>query len=246
MRRFALSLALPAAILLALFVPGTASAFPLTNCTLSLNSEDKTGAALDGAEAGSPDATQQDPFIVDWDGVVTYDGTTGSQVIKNNTWYVNVWHFPTPLRGGSPNGDGNQKGSGSVGVSANAPFRITGLYYVDGAISGDGGSCVGSGWLKLSGDPIGTIPFFVALALLIVGGLLAVGGIAGSAVAGFLGGILLGLGAAVMLVIYSVALFGEYTPLAALAAGLIAGVALVFVARARGKGTGGTIAPAPG
>jgi hypothetical protein len=227
----------PAALLLALIVPGTASAFPLTNCTLTLNSTAKGGATLDTATGGAPDATQQDPFVVDWDGTVTYDGTTGTQVIKKNTWYVNVWHIPTPLRGGSPNDDGNQKGNGSVGVSANAPFRITGLYFVDGAISGDGGSCAGSGWFKLAGDPVGTIPFFVGLALLIVGAILAVVGIAAaSAVAGFLGGIVLGLGAAVMLVIYSVALLGEFTPLAALAAGLILGIALVFVARARGKG----------
>jgi hypothetical protein len=233
MHRLVLCAALPAALLLALVVSGTASAFPLTNCTLTVSSTAKGGATLDTATGGAPDATQQDPFIVDWDGTVAYDGTTGSQVIKHNTWFVNVWHLPTPLRGGSPNDDGNQKGNGSVDVSANAPFRMTGLYFVDGAISGEGGQCAGSGWFKIAGDPVGTIPFFVGLALLVVGALLAIGGIAGSAVAGFFGGVLLGLGAAVMLVIYSVAAMGEYTPLAAFGAGVIAGVALVFVARAR-------------
>jgi hypothetical protein len=236
MHRLVLSVALPAALLLALIIPATASAFPLSNCTLNLFSTDKSGASVDSAAGGAPDATQQDPFVVDWDGTVRYDGTTGAQVIKNNTWFVNVFHFPTPLRGGSPNDDGNQKGNGSVGVSANAPFRITGLYFVDGAISGQGGQCAGSGWFKLAGDPVGTVPFFVGLGLLIIGALLVVGAIAGSALAGFIGGIVLGLGAAVMLVIYSVALFGEFTPLTALAAGLIAGVALVFVARARARG----------
>jgi hypothetical protein len=173
---------------------------------------------------------------VDWDGTVSYKGTTGDQVIKDNAWFVNAFHLPTPLRGGSPNGDGNKDGAGSVGVSANAPFRITGLYYVDGAISGKGGQCAGSGWFKLAGDPIGTVPFFVGLGLLIVGGLLVVGAIAGSALAGFIGGIVLGFGAAVMLVIFSVPLLGEYTPLAALGAGVVAAVALTFVGRARGTG----------
>ena len=236
MHRLVLSVALPAALFLALVIPGTASAFPLTNCTLTLTSQDKSGAPLSSAAGGAPDATQQNPFLVDWDGSVSYDGTTGTQVIKDNSWFVNVFHFPTPLRGGSPNGDGNQKGNGSVGVGANAPFRVTGLYYVDGAISGTGGQCAGSGWFKLTGDPIGTIPFFVGLVLLIVGAVLVVGAIAGSALAGFLGGIVLGLGAAVMLVIYSVALLGEWTPVAALAVGLVAGIALAFLGRARGRG----------
>ena len=236
MHRLVLSVALPAALLLALVIPGTASAFPLTNCTLNLNSTAKGGASLDTATGGGADATQQDPFIVDWDGTVVYDGTTGTQVIKKNAWFVHVFHMPTPLLGGSPNDDGNQKGNGSVGVGSNAPFRVTGLYFVDGAISGEGGQCVGSGWFKLAGDPIGTVPWFVGLALLIIGALLVVGAFTGSALAGFLGGIVLGLGVAVMLVIYSVAIFGEFTPLAALAAGLIAGVALVFVARARARG----------
>lgn len=236
MHRLILSVALPAALLLALVVPGTASAFPLTNCTLTLTSVDKSGAPLATAVGGSNDATQQNPFIVDWDGTVRYKGTTGTQVIKNNNWSVNVWHFPTPLRGGSPNGDGNKDGSGSVGVSSNAPFRITGLYFVDGSITGDGGNCTGSGWFKLAGDPIGTIPFFLGIVLLVVGVLLVIAGIAGRAIGGFLGGIVLGLGAAVMLVIYSVAVLGEYTPLAAVGAGIVLGVALIFVARARGKG----------
>jgi hypothetical protein len=74
------------------------------------------------------------------------------------------------------------------------------------------------------------------LGLLLIGGLLVVGAIAGSGLAGLIGGIVLGLGAAVMLVIYSVPLLGEYTPVAALGAGLVAGVARTFMGRARGKG----------
>jgi hypothetical protein len=55
-------------------------------------------------------------------------------------------------------------------------------------------------------------------------------------VAGFIGGVVLGLGAAVMLVIYSVAPIGSVTPVAVVVAGVVAGVALVFVARMRGRG----------
>lgn len=240
MHRLVIRAALPAALFLVLFVPGTASAFPLTGCTMTLTSLDAHGATLGTVTGGAADATQQNPFIVDWDGTVSYKGTTGDQTIKQNDWYVNVWHIPTPLRGSSPNQAGNKDGNGSVGVSANAPFRITGLYYVDGALKGEGGSCAGSGWFKLAGDPVGTIPFFVGLALLIVGGLLAVGAIAGSMVAGLVGGILIGLGAAVMLVIYSVAALGEFTPLAAAGAGVILGVGLGALGRSRGKAKAAT------
>lgn len=237
MHRSVLRAALPAALLLALFVPGTASAFPFTNCTLALTAVDAHGAQVGTATGGGADSTQENPFTVDWDGTVSYDGTTGSQVIKNNSWHVDVFGLPTPLRGGSDNGDGNTKGSGSVGVSANAPFRITGLYYVSGEITGQGGSCAGSGWFKLAGDPVGTIPFFVGLILLVLGVLLVIAALMGSAVAGFIGGVVLGLGAAVMLVIYSVAPLGSATPVAVVVVGVVGGVALVLVARMHGRGT---------
>lgn len=236
MHRLVLSVALPAALFLALIVPGTVIGFDLTGCTLSLTSLDAGGATISEGVGGNPnDSTQQNPFIVDWNGSVAYKGETNA-VIKDNSYEVKAYGLPTPIKGGSPNGDGNTKGSNTLGVSANAPFRITGLFEVEGTLKGTGGECHGSGWFKIIGDPVGTIPFFVGLGLLIVGALLVVGAIAGSALAGFVGGILLGLGAAVMLVIYSVPLVGQYTPLAALGAGVIAAVALTFVGRARGKG----------
>jgi hypothetical protein len=237
MFRTVLRAALPAAFLLALLLPGTASAFTLNGCTLKLTALDAQGNSMGSATGGEVDATQQNPFVVDWNGTVSYVGTTGTQVIKHNSWSVSVWHIASPLRGGSPNDAGNKDGNGSVGVSANAPFRITGLYYVDGSISGDdGATCTGNGWFKLAGDPVGTIPFFAGVILLVVGLLLVVAALGGSAIAGLIGGIVVGLGAAVMLVIYSVAPLGEYTAVAVLGVGVVGGVALTFVARMRGKG----------
>lgn len=234
MRRIVLGFAVPIALLLVLLVPGSASAFPLDGCTLSITSLDAHGATLATATGGGNDSTQDNPFIVDWDGTVSYQGTTGTQVIKDNAWHVDVFNIPTPLRGGSPNGDGNKTGSGSVGVSANAPFRITGLYYVSGEIKGTGGSCSGSGWFKLAGDPVGTIPFFVGLVALVLGIVLVALAIGGSAIAGLIGGVLVGLGLAVELAIFSVAPLGAATPLAVLGLGLVGGIALIFVGRARG------------
>ena len=49
------------------------------------------------------------------------------------------------------------------------PFEITGLFYVEGEISGDGGECAGNGYVKLVGSPIGTVPWIAALGLIVVG-----------------------------------------------------------------------------
>ncbi len=146
-----------------------ATAFPLSTCALTIQSTDASGAALDGATAGADDSSQADPFIVDWDGQVAWQGTTGGQEMKANQYHIEVFGVPTPLRGGDANEGDDRDGSGTVGVKANAPFRFTGLYFVSGAITGSGGSCEGSGWVKLAGDPVGTIPFLVGLGALVVG-----------------------------------------------------------------------------
>lgn len=227
LRRLAF-LALPALILL---LPASASAFPLSNCTLDLSSLDANGNVLDTATAGGADATQTDPFLVDWDGTVAWAGTMGSQVIMDHQWGVSVFNVPTPLSGGDPNTGGDTNGDGTVQVGANLPFRFTGLFYVSGQIAGTGGSCAGSGWMKLTGDAFGTIPFWVAVVLLVLGALLywmARGGAWGW---GILGGLLFGLGLALMLIMYALMLLGSWTPLAAIVVGLVIGFVIVLMGR---------------
>jgi len=149
------------------------AAFELNGgCTLDLASTDASGAALDTAANGRG-GTQEDPFIVDWDGTVSWNGSSGDTVFKNHSWQVYVFNIPTPLRGGDDNDEGTTTSSGSTGVSANAPFQFTGLYFVSGNITGDGGArCDGSAWLKLNGNPLTTIPFWIAIVLVLIGLLL--------------------------------------------------------------------------
>jgi hypothetical protein len=225
LRRLAI-IALP---LLILLLPASASAFPLTDCTLDLTSVDGSGATIDTATAGGADSTQADPFQVDWDGTVEWTGTMGSQVIKDHHWSVSVFSIPTPLSGGDPNEDGDTNGDGTVDVGVNLPFEVTGLFFVSGSISGTGGSCDGSGWMRLVGDPFGTIGFWVGAALLLLGLLGLWRGLRGSAVLAVLAGILLGLGAALMLIIYAVMFVGEWTPLAAVVLGLLVGIVLAVM-----------------
>lgn len=149
------------------------AAFELNGgCTLDLSSTDASGAALDTAGNGQG-GTQDDPFIVDWDGTVSWNGSSGSTVFKNHSWHVDVFNIPTPLRGGDANEDGTTSANGSTGVSENAPFQFTGLYFVSGGISGDDGArCDGSAWLKLNGNPLTTIPFWIAVVIALIGLLL--------------------------------------------------------------------------
>lgn len=227
MRRSMLRAVLPAALLL-LFVPGTAQAFPLTTCSLELLSNDGSGAALDTASSGAADSTQENPFDVDWEGTVVWDGST-NVVIKNYTYSISVFNVSTPLQGGGTNDDENTQGDGTVSVAANSPFRAAGLYFVSGTYSGEGGSCAGSGWFRLLGDPVGTVPWIGGLVLLVLGLIGFAMGIRGSLLLGLLGGLLFGAGADLMLVSYAVLPLAENTPIIVLLASIVVGAVLGFI-----------------
>jgi hypothetical protein len=227
LRRLAL-VALPALILL---LPTAAGAFPLTNCTLELTSLDASGNTIATAKAGANDATQESPLLVDFDGKVQWTGTQGSQVIKNHTWGVSIFNIPTPLSGGDPNTAGKSDGDGTVQVGANLPFRVTGLFYVSGSIAGTGGSCAGSGWMRLRGDPFGTIGFWLFVVLIALGLLLMYLGYRGTWPWAILGGLVFGIGLALGLIIYAVMLVGSWTPIAAVVVGLAMGVVVAVYRR---------------
>lgn len=227
LRRLAI-IALPVLILL---LPASASAFPLTNCTLHLDSIHANGEIFATADNGAADSTQADPFLVDWEGTVAWTGTTGSQVIKDSDWGVSVFGIPTPLSGSEANEEATPDGEGTVDVGVNLPFRMTGLFFVSGSISGTGGSCEGSGWMRLIGDPFGTTLFWIGLLLIVLGLLALWRGYLGSAMLAIIGGLLVGLGSAMMLVIYAVMFVGEWTPMAALLMGLVIGVVVAAFRR---------------
>lgn len=216
-------------LLLVLLLPLGATAFPLTDCTLNLTSLDADGNTLATATGGGNDSTQADPFLVDWDGTVEWTGTTGTQVIKDSSWSVSVFNIPTPLSGTEANEDGTSDGDGTVDVGVNLPLRMTGLFFVSGSMTGDGGSCSGSGWMRLAGDPLGSTLFWLGLVLILLGLLALWRGYLRSSILAAFGGLLLGLGFAAMLITYAVMFVGEWTPLAALAAGLVMGLVVAVM-----------------
>ena len=232
--RLLATLAIPAALLA---VPASAGAFGLTNCTLALTSLDANKIQIDSAASGAPDSTQDNPFLIDWAGTVEWNGTMDGLVTTNHHWHVDIFGLPTTLSGSDPNEAGDTNGDGTVDVGANVPFRFTGLYYVSGAISGTGGACDGSGWMKVNGDPLATIPFWAGIVILLVGLLLAWYGWRGSWPGAVVGGLLFGLGAAILLVTLAFLPLGSITPLATVVVGLLLGIAVRLF--------GGSTAPAP-
>jgi hypothetical protein len=159
---------------MALLAAGPVGAFELNGgCTLDITSTDGSDGALDtatGAPGGGQGGTQSDPLVVDWDGTVSWTGTSGSTVFRDHSWGVSVYGIPTPVRGGDPNEGEDTTGDGSTGVGENAPFPLVGVFHVSGAIDGaDGAHCDGNGWFKLDGNPYTTIPFWIAVVLAIGG-----------------------------------------------------------------------------
>lgn len=166
-KRFALAIPLGALLLLALVAP--VSAFDLTNCTLQLTSTDAQGNVIGTAAGPGQGGTQDDPLLVKWDGFVSYVGSSGSLVLMDQSYHVEVFGIPTPIRGSSPNGEGVTSAEGTVSVKDNMPIKVSGLFYVSGEISGNDGSCAGNAWLKMDEDPLTTIPFWVSIGITLIG-----------------------------------------------------------------------------
>ena len=164
-------LGIPVAVAIGLLWAAPVAAFELNGgCTVTLTSMDASGNVIDTATGPGAGGTQDDPFMIDWDGTISWQSSSGSTVFMNHSWQTYVFLVPTPVRGGDPNEDGSTTGSGTAGVGENAPVRITGLYHVSGEINGDDGAhCDGNGWFRLIGDPLGTVPFFVALVSILAG-----------------------------------------------------------------------------
>lgn len=242
MRRVLLAAILTVAPILVL-VAAPVAAFPLTTCTMSLASTDGSGAPLDTAQGGAPDGTQADPFEVEWEGQVGYDGST-TVVIKDYTYGIAVFGIPTPLQGGGDNSAENTEGQGSVSVAANSPFRAAGLYHVTGKYSGAGGTCTGSGWFLLKGDPIGTVPWLLGVGLTILGALGLVAGARGHTLTSVAGGAVAAVGLDLLLVSHAVLPLAENTPLAVLIVGALVGLVIGLLGR-RGRSTGAPDAGPP-
>jgi hypothetical protein len=169
----------------------------LTGCKGTATSTDKSGGTVDTVAApGPPGSSQDNPFHVDTDGSVHYDGSSDT-VIKNHHWSVKVFGS-TVKSGGSKNEDGKTTSSDTVKISDYLKVKITGLFYVSGHISGDNNaSCDGNMWVKVGDSPVGTVAWFGGLGFVVIGGALLFFALpTGAAAAGSVGAGSAGAGAA--------------------------------------------------
>lgn len=168
---------LAVACTLTAFLAPAASAAPpvLRGCSGQATSIAADGTALSTLVVPAPQevnpdlvtGTVRDPFRVARDGTIQFAGNT-EQAVRDNSWQLSV--FGVPVRNGAdPNDDGRTILAGQSKVSDEVPFGLTGLYRVRGTVTGDGGRCSGSLWVRVLGDPTGSVAWIGALGLILLG-----------------------------------------------------------------------------
>ena len=119
------------------------------------------------------EGTETDPFDVSWDGRVDFRFQTGTTVFVNNTWSIYAESVPVPILSGSDDNpmDIDEIGFVKIHETAAGFPRFVGLVYVHGVLEGNGGTsrCEGEGWVRLVGDPTGTVAWWVMAALIVAG-----------------------------------------------------------------------------
>lgn len=135
-------------------------------CSGSATSYSAEGEVL-GTITNGGAADSSRPLVIDPDGSVSYEGTTGT-AIKNHTWSVHVFGLEV-MSGGDPNDGGDTESSGDIQLSEELPIDVPGVYPVDGFIRGEGGACNGTAFVKIEGSPTGSAPWVGGIAFTAVG-----------------------------------------------------------------------------
>jgi hypothetical protein len=141
------------------------------------------GLKLDQAAAPGVGGTLADPFDVSWSGAIAWNGTT-TKAIKNGSWSVTMepvgggltakafsLAVSTLAKGDVGNETGKTTASGSARLSDYLSVRaVTGTYRVSWDVSGDAATCTGSAVIAITGNPMTTPAFFLAMVLILLGG----------------------------------------------------------------------------
>jgi hypothetical protein len=193
-------------------------------CTLQAASSDESGAPLD-TMTGPATSDPGNPFDVDRKGSVAWSGT--GPAITSGTYQLSVYGVPV-LSGDVVNPEGRTSADGVVDLAdilSVVPFDIVGVVEVGGSVSGTGGSCSGSAWIRIGGDPLTSVPGLVGLGAAIIGLLGVLSAIPGRHPwRGLLGGVLLGLGAGILTLVFGIVPIGSLSPVVALVGGGLIGL----------------------
>ena len=246
MRRILLTVSLTALVAGALYAMAAPAGAQGTTCSGTGVSFDSDGKRQDEASRGpNQGGTKDNPFDVWADGTVDYTYAIPQQS-GEGSWDLKIQKTPISFgneinEDSSPEGDGKEQLEDHFkpgGVTA-----IIGLYKVDIKVDRGGEECTVSGWIKVHGSLLTAPIFWVGLILTALGallGFLAVTG-GGGAVRSVLAGLLLGVGIAVLLIVFGVIALGTLTPYIVIVVGLVLGVAWSALS---GRLGGGTATPA--
>lgn len=166
------------------FAPAAVAA-DATGCQGEATSFDTVGIPIDQAAAPGEGGTRDDPLDVLWAGSIEWSGSTDA-VLQNGTYEVGV--APTDagilvetavgwltqqlpgFSGEVRNESGKTSASGTVSPAevVGRPL-LTGTYAVDWTVTGEAGSCTGSGFVTITDNPRSSITWWVALTLIVLG-----------------------------------------------------------------------------
>ena len=156
-------------------VAAPASAAEATGCAGGAVSRNAQGAEIDHVTAPGPGGTASNPFKVDLDGTVTWEGATNA-VIKNGTWKVSIGGVP--VSGSYPNEEGKRTAGGTENLGERIPSFIAAFFRgnlkmeVKADISGAGGSCTATVWIQSVGSNAALSPIAITGMAASVAGLL--------------------------------------------------------------------------
>lgn len=136
---------------------------------------------IEGVTYTPANDTPGDPVVIpDKSGVIVeYSGDTGGVVIKNHHGSIAVDVGPIAIEvaeWSGRNADGEVSTTDTYALDdayAKLPFDIVGIYRVSGTHEGRGGRCAGFAYVKIEGNPLGTVPG-VAAAVITLGGVVGV------------------------------------------------------------------------
>lgn len=154
-------------------------------CSMELRSLDgpnpQTSTEIDAAAVNGPVpeggvGSQSRPFKVDPEGSIDFAFHTGLTVFQNNHWTIYAQGLPVPILAGRDDNPGDVDEIGVVTVEEQIkalPFKFVGVLFVSGDLwaNNDTAHCYGEGYVQVLGDPVGTVPWVIAAALIVLSGL---------------------------------------------------------------------------
>ena len=214
-----------------------------------------------------PGATSSRPLRLVPGGTVSWAGSTPDVVTDGHWWlHVDGIPIRSGASPNAAHAQ-STSGVVEVGSYLPSWLGLTGVYYVSGEVSGKGGACTGALYVALTGNPATGALLWAGIVLVLAGLALLVGvrptwvaaytavptGSRASyqvtspmspartlrrhPVAGFVGGLVLGVGAVVLLALFGAGPFSSWWPFAAVAGGCAGlGVLAGLAAPARGSG----------